>query len=809
MTPVIKWINEKIENRYIRYFEYSEFSQICKIDKGGFGIVRKAHLDNIGLVALKFISSKDSEEKIDVNDELVKELNLLLEVDYHRNINRILGITKDSNNYNLVLEYANEGNLRAYLEKKFTSLKWKDKIQMALDITNGLKFLHSKGIIHRDLHSKNILVNDRKLLIADFGLSKKLAEATTDSESNKKGMIEYIEPQCLGEIMYKKDEKSDIYSLGVLLWEISSGHPPFSKCSPDTRDILGSHIKNGYREDPIEGTPPKYQDLYQECWNGEPKSRPDIEKVYKILSQLEQSLQPIVYNEPNERIIDKDNLNDCDNDDLIISSDYQNSNLKKNTLYNRLYEKREERKTKNLLILGHAGSGKSTLYDVLLSKTDESKSSKDFRNEIFEWEGTKYHIVDGIGMRNVFEDIQKINSSMPEGISQILLTIDGKFTAEEESTFNLLKNSNGIAEYITIVRTKFSNFKNKVECKKDETDLLNKYKAIAKLCKSIVYVDNPPISIIINDKDDKETININEKRRDESRITLLYHLNKVIPEKYYENCDKLFNNIVVGNFGSGLIESTEFNFNNLKEGVRNLIIIGRTNSGKSTLAKVLSESVSSPEGASDIHYLEDSEKIYHVIDYGTKSIKSITKLLKQRKENWQILFVIDGKFGTYETDEVKAIFDNDIHGHITIVRTKFSNFKNEDKCEEDKKDLCEQNEAVAKMCQNIVYVDNLSINIHVEDEDDKAMLLSNRKRRDQSRTILLNYLDKVFQEKKRLKDCEEIANITEEERSEILVPDDDPSEGKENVNYIKKFVTIVATKILLHRLGKEKIKNDS
>jgi serine/threonine protein kinase len=50
-----------------------------------------------------------------------------------------------------VLEYANEGHLRDYLKKKSISLKWNDKIQMALDITSGLKFLHSKEIIHRDL----------------------------------------------------------------------------------------------------------------------------------------------------------------------------------------------------------------------------------------------------------------------------------------------------------------------------------------------------------------------------------------------------------------------------------------------------------------------------------------------------------------------------------------------------------------------------------------------------------------------------------------------------------------------------------
>ncbi|GBC28710.2 uncharacterized protein OCT59_001052 [Rhizophagus irregularis] len=55
-----------------------------------------------------------------------------------------------------IIEYANEGNLRDYLNEKFDSLQWENKIQMAFDITSGLKCLHSKNIIHRHLHSKNI-----------------------------------------------------------------------------------------------------------------------------------------------------------------------------------------------------------------------------------------------------------------------------------------------------------------------------------------------------------------------------------------------------------------------------------------------------------------------------------------------------------------------------------------------------------------------------------------------------------------------------------------------------------------------------
>ncbi|CAB5381373.1 unnamed protein product [Rhizophagus irregularis] len=150
---------------------------------------------------------KNSNELNESNDDFVKELKLLREIEDHPKINRFLGITKDSDYYILVLEYANEGNLRDYLKKKFTYLRWNDKIQMALDITGGLKFIHSKEIIHRDLHSKNILVNNGKLLIADFGLSKKLAEITTNSVGNRQGMIEYIEPQCFK----NKNDIDDFY----------------------------------------------------------------------------------------------------------------------------------------------------------------------------------------------------------------------------------------------------------------------------------------------------------------------------------------------------------------------------------------------------------------------------------------------------------------------------------------------------------------------------------------------------------------------------------------------------------------------
>ncbi|PKY24723.1 kinase-like protein [Rhizophagus irregularis] len=308
-----EWIKKKLEKEDISYFEYNEFSKPIPISKGGFGIVYKAETNDKKPVALKSLIGSVIDENIIKN--FVKELKLLRMVSYHDNINRFLGITKDNTGYVMVLEYANEGNLKEYLEKKFDSLQWENKIQMALDITCGLLCLHLRNIIHRDLHSKNILVNDGKLLIADFGLSKQLTEVTSNSTSNRMGIIEYVEPQCIKCVNYVKDKRSDVYSLGVLLWEITSGRPPF--CTVE-RDMLGYHISHeNLREEPIEGTPLEYQQLYQKCWDGDPEKRPKINQIYKeILSQSnvndisEQSEDSLVNNDSFDNL----NIQSCQSD---------------------------------------------------------------------------------------------------------------------------------------------------------------------------------------------------------------------------------------------------------------------------------------------------------------------------------------------------------------------------------------------------------------------------------------------------------------------------------------------------------------
>src|ERR1700752_1366254 len=104
------------------------------------------------------------------------------------------------------------------------------------------------------------------------------------SSSIVHGMPEYIEPKCFTDPKYKRNKKSDVYSLGVILWEISSGRPPFQTFQ--SRDTLVIHIFQGNREKPIEGTSFQYIELYQKCWDNDPAKRPETKLILNTLKTL-------------------------------------------------------------------------------------------------------------------------------------------------------------------------------------------------------------------------------------------------------------------------------------------------------------------------------------------------------------------------------------------------------------------------------------------------------------------------------------------------------------------------------------------
>ncbi|PKC15822.1 hypothetical protein RhiirA5_407728 [Rhizophagus irregularis] len=281
----IDWLDNSITEEHIKYYKYSDFTNIQQIGKGSYGNVIRVNWKNSNrLFAIKSFNNDKQTLK-----EVVKELKLHRSVDDHGNIIRLYGITKiedtiyQMNKYSLILEYANNGTLNTYLNEHFNKLDWNEKCLLALQLASAVEFLHEKDIIHRDLHPNNILVHEKNIKLADFGLSKKIAEVSSDA-SKIFGVIPYIDPESFNnQHNYKLNKKSDVYSVGVLLWQISSGYEPFKNKGFNYDAYLVLKILNGEREEMIDGTPAEYNKLYTECWKYESNERPNMQEVVTVL----------------------------------------------------------------------------------------------------------------------------------------------------------------------------------------------------------------------------------------------------------------------------------------------------------------------------------------------------------------------------------------------------------------------------------------------------------------------------------------------------------------------------------------------
>ncbi|RHZ86500.1 hypothetical protein Glove_50g101 [Diversispora epigaea] len=141
------------------------------------------------------------------------------------------------------------------------------------------------------MNSENILIHNDTIKISNFGISKLVIEPSIDL-LNSLGLIEYSDPMLLkAEGKSSRTKASDIYSVGILLWEISSGKIPYYSYESRLQDKsekldLISFIIKGNRENPIKGTPQNYVKIYQDCWNQKPDQRPNIEIVIQDLEHV-------------------------------------------------------------------------------------------------------------------------------------------------------------------------------------------------------------------------------------------------------------------------------------------------------------------------------------------------------------------------------------------------------------------------------------------------------------------------------------------------------------------------------------------
>ena len=180
------------------------------------------------------------------------------------------------------MKYYRFGSLKNYITKNFYNIKWYEKLQILQNIIFGLSHLYDQKIIHRDFHSGNILYeNEWDVVISDLGISK---SSIDNDDGEIYGIISYMSP----EIFLGKEYTmaSDIYSFGMIMWELTTGRMPFWDQSNDLE--LTIKICNKFRPPIINSTPKGYNELMQECWDSDPNKRPTTGYIYTTLINIEE-----------------------------------------------------------------------------------------------------------------------------------------------------------------------------------------------------------------------------------------------------------------------------------------------------------------------------------------------------------------------------------------------------------------------------------------------------------------------------------------------------------------------------------------
>lgn len=238
-------------------------------------------------VAIKAIRIP-SGEKEEAIKRFEREVHNLTQLS-HDNIVNVFDVTEDDENFYLVMEYIEGLTLSEYIQKNHP-LDVDTILNFINQIINGIKHAHDTKIVHRDIKPQNILVDKNQTLkILDFGIAKALSETTMTETNHVLGTVQYLSPeQARGDIT---DNGTDIYSMGVVLYEMLIGKPPFS--GETAVSIAIKHI-----QDPMPNVTDERSDIRQALSNVVLKAtEKDKMERYQSVREMQNDLETVMSDE--------------------------------------------------------------------------------------------------------------------------------------------------------------------------------------------------------------------------------------------------------------------------------------------------------------------------------------------------------------------------------------------------------------------------------------------------------------------------------------------------------------------------------
>ena len=271
-------IDESGHMRINLLIPYQELSFAKKLGQGSFGTVHAGTLQDHTQVAIKKLLLDRLTERTE--EEFKSEAAIMGQL-RHPNVVALYGIVLQPE-YCMVMELLENGSLYSVLHSK-RELDWDLRQRIALDMSRGLAFLHSKKILHRDLKSLNVLLDgNMRAKLADFGLSLVRAETKSKTKQNEStGTLQWMAPELLSGEKMRYDASCDIYSLAVTLWELAARKLPFEEAPNPS--LIPLWIAQGEREAIPTDCPESLAKLIIQSWSGTSTERPSASAIVQRL----------------------------------------------------------------------------------------------------------------------------------------------------------------------------------------------------------------------------------------------------------------------------------------------------------------------------------------------------------------------------------------------------------------------------------------------------------------------------------------------------------------------------------------------
>uniref|UniRef100_A0A453PTX2 Protein kinase domain-containing protein n=2 Tax=Aegilops tauschii subsp. strangulata TaxID=200361 RepID=A0A453PTX2_AEGTS len=243
-------------------------------------------------VAIKRIKASCFDGRPSERERLIadfwKEAQILSSL-HHPNVVSFYGVVRDGPDGSLatVTEFMVNGSLKQFLRKKDRTIDRRKRVILAMDAAFGMEYLHGKNIVHFDLKCENLLVNMRDpqrpiCKIGDLGLSK--VKQHTLVSGGVRGTLPWMAPELLSGKSDMVSEKIDVYSFGIVMWELLTGDDPYSDMR--AAEIIGGIVNNSLRPQIPSWCDPEWKSLMEGSWAGEPAQRPSFTEISQRLRKM-------------------------------------------------------------------------------------------------------------------------------------------------------------------------------------------------------------------------------------------------------------------------------------------------------------------------------------------------------------------------------------------------------------------------------------------------------------------------------------------------------------------------------------------